>query len=214
MKRHLLHAVVGSVALVVCLALSPSPANAQGFFGGNQGGILNDPFSFYYAFYLPNQQLQALRPTPNDTINQAMVSRQYYAQNERMALTNPISPYSDQGNDPLRPYSRQGQERMARPHIFVSDPSNLDGSGPSLYFNRGVNKYHPRARLGRGPNANVNSVALGRASKYTSASRAGTRGGGGMGGGMGGMGGMGGGMGGMGGGMGGMGGGMGGMGMM
>jgi hypothetical protein len=199
MRRHRLRAVGGSIAFVICLAFAPSPVKAQGLFGGapGQGGILNDPFSFYYAFYLPNQQMQALRPTPMDSVNQAMMARQYFAQTERTALTNPISPFGDQGYDPLRPYSKQGQERAARPYLFASDPSNSDGTGPSLYFNR-TGKYHPKLRTGRGPNANVNATALGRASKYTSGSRSGRGGGGGM---------MGGGM--MGGGMGGMGGGMG-----
>jgi len=217
MRRHRLHAVGGSIALFICLAFSPSPAKAQGFFGGGAGaggGIVSDPFAFYYAFYLPNQQMQALRPRPSDSIDQAMVARQYYAQMDRTPLTSPSSPYSDQMYDPLRPYSRQGQERVARPYVFTSDPSNSDGSGPSLYFNR-VGKYHPKLRIGKGPNANVNGSAMGRASRYLSGSRAG-RGGGGAGfGGMGmGGGGIGGGMGGgMGGAMGGMGG-MGGMGMM
>ena len=37
-----------------------------------------------------------MRPTPMDTINSAMVTRQYYAQNDRSGLYNPISPYADQ----------------------------------------------------------------------------------------------------------------------
>jgi hypothetical protein len=150
---------------------------------------------------LPNQQLQAMRSTPMDSINNAMVTRQYYAQNERRNLYNPISPYAEQNYDPLRPYSRQqGQERVARPYRYTQDPSNSHGTGPSLYYGRAAH-YFPGLREGRGRNANV----------YTRGGASRPRGGGGMGGGGMGGGGMGGG--GM-GGMGGMGGGMGGMGGM
>ena len=119
-----------------------------------------------------------------------------------VALYNPISPYGDQSYDPLHPYAGQNQERLARPFRFAQDPSNLDGSGPSLYYGRAAS-FFPGLRVGRGPNSNV----TGRTSRALSTPRA-LRPGGGGGGGMGGMGGMGGlgGMGGMGGGMGGMGG--------
>ncbi len=137
-----------------------------------------------------------------------MVTRQYYAQKDRRGLYNPISPYADQNYDPLHPYSRQqGAERAARPYRFAHDPSNLDGTGPSLYYGRAA-QYFPGLRPGRGRNANV--YTRGAASR-PSGNYTGRGGGAGMGGGMGGMGG---GMGGMGGGMGGMGGGMGGMGGM
>ena len=194
MGRHLLHAAGGFFVLVVCLTFLAGPAKAQaGGLGLGPGGILNDPFTFYYAFYLPNQQLQSMRSTPMDSINNAMVTRQYYAQNERRNLYNPISPYAEQNYDPLRPYSRQqGQERVARAQRFSQDPSNTQGTGPSLYYGRAA-QYFPGLRQGRGRNANV----------YTNGGASRPRGGGG-GGGMGGGGG--GGMGGMGGGMGGMGG--------
>jgi hypothetical protein len=194
MGRHLLRAAGGFFVLVVCLTSLSGQAKAQAGLGLGlgPGGILNDPFTFYYAFYLPNQQLQALRSTPMDSINSAMVTRQYYAQNERRNLYNPISPYAEQNYDPLRPYSRQqGQERVARAHRFSQDPSNTNGTGPSLYYGRAA-QYFPGLRQGRGRNANV----------YTKGGASRPRGGGGGGGG--GMGG--GGMGGMGGGMGGMGG--------
>jgi hypothetical protein len=156
---------------------------------------LNDPFTFYYSYYLPSQAAQAMRPTPLDTINAVTAQRQYYAATQRRALYNPISPYQQEEFDPLRPFSEQrGSERRAQPFRFVQDTSNSDGTGPSLYFGRAA-QYFPGLPSGRGPNANVSTP------------RRSTRRGGGMGmGGMG-MGGMG--MGGM--GMGGMG--MGGMGM-
>jgi len=189
MMRHLLRAGGVTFVLAICLLALPGQAKAQ------SNGVFDDPFAFYYAFYLPNQQLQALRPTPMDSINQAMVSRQYYAQNDRRALYNPITPYGSQDYDPLRPYSQQGQERIARPFRFAQDSSNADGSGPSLYYNRSA-QYFPglAGRDGRSKNANV----------YAGRRSSGGRSGMGRSGGMGGMGGMGGGM----GGMGGMGGGM------
>ena len=70
-------------------------------------------------------------------------------------LYNPISPYSDQNYDPLHPYSRQqGTERTARPYRYARDPSNADGTGPSLYYGR-AEAYFPGLRQGRGRNANV-----------------------------------------------------------
>ncbi len=108
MKRHLVHSVGAMLALVVCLSIFSGRAEAQTGVGtGIPGaGIFNDPFTFYYAIYLPNQQLQAMRPGPLDSVNDAMVSRQYYAQQSRRGLYDPISPYSDT-YDPLRPYSDQ-----------------------------------------------------------------------------------------------------------
>jgi len=144
------------------------------------GNIAADPFTFYYAYYLPNQQMQSLRPTPMDTINQAVVNRQYYAQTQKQSLYNPISPYAED-YDPLRPYSQQqGKERIAHPFRFVQNSSNSDGSGPALYYNR-ASQYFSGLRTGRGPNANV---APARGGRYGGMGR-------GMGGGMGGMGGMG-----------------------
>jgi hypothetical protein len=196
MIKRLACATSASIVLIVCLMCIPGRVNAQGFAGGGAGGeLIADPFLFYYAFYLPNQQLQSLRSTPLDSINNSMVARQYYAQNDRRGLYNPISPYADQSYDPLKPFAKQGQERVARPYRFALSPSNSDGGGPALYFNR-VGGYH-QMKEGRGRNANMATTRA--ANRLT-----GTRTGGG--GGMGGMGGMGGGMGGMGGGMGGMGG--------
>lgn len=129
----------------------PSTASAQ----VSIGDITADPFAFYYAFYLPNQQMQAMRPRPDDSINQAVQQRQYYAATQRQSLYNPISPYTDSEYDPLRPYSRQqGQERVARVQRFIQDPSNSNGSGPSLYYGR-ASQYFPGLRVGRGANANV-----------------------------------------------------------
>jgi hypothetical protein len=161
--------------------LAPSPAWAQAVATGlGLGDIASDPFTFYYAYYLPNQQIQALRPRAIDTINEAVQARQYYAQTQRQSLYNPISPFTE-AYDPLRPYSQQqGKERIAQPYRFVQNPSNADGSGPSLYYNRAA-QYFPGLRSARGPNANISRVGQ----------RGGRRGVSGMGG-MGGMGGIGG----------------------
>jgi hypothetical protein len=205
MVRHLKRATLALMVLSGSLVCLSSSVQAQGFTGGG-GDFLSDPFAFYYAVYLPNQQLQAMRPRPIDAINQAQVARQYYAQTDRRALVNPVSPYGDQTYDPLHPYAGQGQERVARPFRFSPDPSNSDGTGPSLYYGRAT-AYFPGLRAGRGPNANMSARG---GSRALGPNRILKGGGGGGGGGMGGMGGMGGGM----GGMGGMGGGMGGMGGM
>jgi hypothetical protein len=185
-----------AILFLSCLGvtLAPALARAQATTattpGVGLGNIAGDPFTFYYAYYLPNQQMQSLRPTPMDTINQVVADRQYYAQTQRQSLYNPISPYAED-YDPLRPYSQQqGKERIARPFRFAQNSSNTNGSGPALYYNRAA-QYFSGLRTGRGPNANVAVTRRG-GGRY-----------GGMGGGAGG--GMGGGMGGMGGGMGGMG---------
>jgi hypothetical protein len=165
--------------VVLAATLNPAAARAQATATGlGIGDITSDPFTFYYAYYLPNQQIQAMRPKPIDTINQAVQARQYYAATQRQSLYNPISPYTEE-YDPLRPYSQQqGRERVAQPYRFVQDPSNSDGSGPSLYYGR-ASQYYPGLRIGRGPNANIARIGQ-------------RRGGRGLGGGgMGGFGGMG-----------------------
>jgi len=162
------------------MTLAPALARAQATLpGAGLGNIAADPFTFYYAYYLPNQQMQSMRPTPMDTINQSVVDRQYYAQTQRQSLYNPISPYAEE-YDPLRPYSRQqGNERIARPFHFAQSSSNSDGSGPALYYNR-ASQYFQGMRPGHGPNKNVATTRRGR--------MGGGGGMGGMGGGMGGMG--------------------------
>jgi hypothetical protein len=188
---------ISLIALGVCLDFFSSRAEAQGLLGGQ--GILDDPFLFYYAFYLPDQQQRALRATPMDTLNQAVAERQFWARTNLRSVTNPVSPYAAQQDDPLRPYSRQqGGERIGRPYVFSQNPSNADGSGPSLYYGRAA-QYFPGLREGHGRNANV----------YVRRARGGRPGAGlagGMGGGTPGMGGVGGmgmpNLGGMGGGMG------------
>jgi hypothetical protein len=153
-----------AAAVGFALVMTPAPAGAQTNAATAVSGLNNitsDPFLFYYAFYLPNQQIQAMRPTPSDTINQAVINRQYYAQTQRQSLYNPVSPYAEE-YDPLRPYTqKQGGERLARPYRFTQNSSNSDGSGPQLYYNRAA-QYFTGLRTGRGPNANVARVRTGR----------------------------------------------------
>ena len=78
MIRHLLRATLALIVLSGSLLCVPTSANAQGFMGGTGGGFLSDPFNFYYAFYLPNQQMQSMRPRPIDTLNQVVAARQDY----------------------------------------------------------------------------------------------------------------------------------------
>src|SRR5271157_3585052 len=186
MSRPMFRSTAFLFLISLGVALTPALARAQTTTtgGATLGNIVEgDPFTFYYAYYLPNQQMLSMRPTPMDTINQAVMDRQYYAQTQKQSLFNPISPYAED-YDPLRPYSRQqGNERVARPFRFVQNSSNSNGSGPALYYNRAA-QYFQGLRTGRGPNANVAPVRGGR---YGGGGR-----GGGMGGGMGmpGMGGM------------------------
>src|SRR5579875_2618204 len=140
MKLHLVPAVGLMLAMTACELLTAREAQAQTAAGVPGAAVFNDPFAFYYAIYLPNQQLQSLRPTPLDSVNEAMITRQYYTQANRRALYDPISPYAET-YDPLRPFSNQ-QERLARPYRFARSPSNSDGMGPSLYFNR-LGSYYP-----------------------------------------------------------------------
>ena len=189
MRRHLVHSVVAALAVFVGLAIPAGRAEAQTGVGaaggiGNGLGVLNDPFAFYYAIYLPNQQLQSMRPAPLEAVNDAMVSRQYYAQQSRRNLYDPISPYSDTVN-PLRPYSGQ-QERAARPARFSRDPSNMGGMGPALYYNR-VAQYYPdlAGRSTRNRNANVFRPTRGSVGRGGGGMGGGGMGGGGGGGGMG-----------------------------
>ena len=178
MKRHFVPAVGAMLVLLTVLAFPAGRAEAQTAAGGLPGaGLFTDPFSFYYAIYLPNQQLQSMRPTPLDSVNAAMVSRQYYAQNSRRSLYDPVSPYAET-YDPLRPYSNQ-QERLARPQRFQRTPSNIHG-GPALYFNR-IAQYYPDMANRPGRQANANTGGR-RGGSRAGGGGMGAAGGGGMGG--------------------------------
>ena len=116
---------------------------------------MSDPFIFYYAVYLPNQQLQAMRPNPMDTINSAIAGPAILRPDGSDGTSyNPISPYSEGNYDPLRPYSQQNTRAPCSTLSVRSERSNTRRSGPSLYYNRAA-AYFPGLRPGVGPNANV-----------------------------------------------------------
>src|SRR5689334_9719102 len=107
MRRQVFRSTATLFLIGLVTTFAPRPASAQVATGlGGIGDITSDPFTFYYAYYLPNQQIQAMRPKPIDEINQAVQNRQYYAQTQRRSLYNPVSPYTEGGADydPLRPY--------------------------------------------------------------------------------------------------------------
>ena len=146
---------MGLIVVSGSLLSVPTSANAFGFMGGTGGGFLSDPFNFYYAFYLPNQQMQSMRLEPSDTLNQVVAARQYYAQTDRRGSATPISrALATKLYDPLHPYSGQTQERRRPPVSIATDPSNADGQGPSLYYGR-ASAYFPGVRAGPPPNANA-----------------------------------------------------------
>ncbi len=81
MVRHLVRFAGSTFALVLVLSSLTGRVEAQTLGSGD----ITDPFAFYYAIYLPNQQLQSLRPGPLDAVDNAMVARQYFAQTQRRA---------------------------------------------------------------------------------------------------------------------------------
>ena len=120
-----------AILFLLAIGAASGTGHGPGPRPGGIGDITSDPFAFYYAYYLPNQQMQAMRPRPSDVINEAVQNRQYYAQTQRRSLYNPISPYAEGDYDPLRPYSQQqGKERVAAPFRFAQDTSNSDGTRP------------------------------------------------------------------------------------
>lgn len=152
--------VLGWVLALSVLTLAPAGnAWAQG------PGILSDPFSFYYGYYLPHQAAQAAQPRAIDPINQVVANRQYTAQTDRSQLYDPISPYGDEDADMFSPYGGGGGGRrggMTSPSGARSGQgvgygytaSNIAGNGPSLYYNRSA-RYFPSLKPGRGPNRNL-----------------------------------------------------------
>ena len=152
MVRHLLRTAGGSIVLVLCLISLPGQAFAQAGSAGLGGaGILNDPFTFYYAIYLPNQQLQSMRPTPMDSINNAMVTRQYYAQSDRRGLVQPdFSLRRPELRSASSLFSSTGYG-ASRQALSVRSRSIKPGRDrPSLYYGRAA-QYFPGLRDGQRP---------------------------------------------------------------
>ena len=166
---------------MVCLSALAGRAAAQAAAGTGlgtglgAGGIINDPFTFYYAIYLPNQQLQSMRPGPLDAVNDAMGSTAIL----RTAWIDDrfITPYRPTPTNTIRfiRILNRARNAIARTSRFMQDPSNANGAGPSLYFNR-AHEYFPdlASRQARRPNANT-------AGRRGGGPRSGRGGGGGMG---------------------------------
>lgn len=154
MKRPVLGWLIalGAFALV-----SPERAQAQ------LGGLMADPFSFYYGYYLPHQAAQAAQPRAIDSINQVVAQRQLTAQTDRSELFDPISPYNEEDSEMFSPYNGSGRGggrqapgvgRTAVQFGYGSVGSTRVGNGPVLYYNRTA-RYFPTLRTGRGPNQNL-----------------------------------------------------------
>jgi hypothetical protein len=145
--------ILGLAAAAAIVLLAPAD-RAQG------QGVLSDPFSFYYGYYLPHQASMAARPTPLDTINNVTAQRQYAAQTDRSALYDPISPYAEDEADPFRAYGGGGRRGGAggpprvQSFTYGKDNSNTRGEGPAMFYNRTA-RYFPTLRVGRGPNQNL-----------------------------------------------------------
>jgi hypothetical protein len=114
-----------------------------------------NPFTFYYGVYLPRQAALAAQPSVRDSIRQYSVERQYSAVTERAGLYDPAGPIGLEGYDPLQPFGSQAQRR-SRPRLSPGGIAslNLNGQGPSDYFNRTAS-FHPRLATGRSVNANI-----------------------------------------------------------
>lgn len=139
--------IVLGLALALVLGVGAMPARAQNV---NPGGFgdLSDPFTAYYSWYLPFQIQQAALPRPDDTIRAYSAARQQAALTERAGLYDPIGGLGV-GYDPMQSFGvAGGQSRRARtvPQGMVN--LNINGAGPTGYFNRSGTHY-PTLRTGR-----------------------------------------------------------------
>ena len=103
------------LAVAFGFSLLAPASQAQGF------GNFNDPFTFYYGFYLPHQAAIAAQPTPMDTINAVTAARQYNAPTNRTGMFDPVSPYG------------------------LDDPDIFGAGGPRS--GAGAGRVHPRDEL-------------------------------------------------------------------
>ena len=135
------------LAVAIGFSLLAPASQAQGL------GNFNDPFTFYYGFYLPHQAAIAAQPTPMDTLNAVTAERQFNAPTNRSGMFDPVSPY---GLDDPDIFSAGGSGGRGRgPAVSSPDmTSNARGTGPALYYNRTA-RYFPGMRTGRGPNSNM-----------------------------------------------------------
>src|SRR5690606_29500925 len=107
------------------------------FFGT---GNTNDPFFQYYGFYLPRQAALAAQPRPQDSINALAAARQYSALTERASLYDPIQPFGTY--DPNLLFGGRGGVQFGG---MATHGTNINGSGPSGYYNR-THTYFPGLR--------------------------------------------------------------------
>ena len=137
MVRHLVRV---ASAMLAGLPVGIDRSSGGTGVGRQYGGILNDPFSFYYAIYLPNQQFSRCvqgrwtrsitRWSPGNTSHRLSDGDCITRSHRTRTLTIPLT-------------RTRNRARNARPSIPVCpDPSNADGNGPSLYYNRVV-QYYP-----------------------------------------------------------------------
>ena len=171
MKRHFVHAVGATLAVLVCLSILRRPGGGPDRGGRRRRprrpGLFNDPFTFYYAIYLPNQQLQAMRPTPLDSSTTRWSPANTTPSRIDVASTirSRRTPTPTIRSDPIHQ-----QERLARPSRFSHDPSNLTAWGPRS-TSIGSPSTIPiwRAAATRNRNANVGRPARGRRSEVAAA---------------------------------------------
>ena len=120
------------LAVAFGFSLLAPASQAQGF------GNFNDPFTFYYGFYLPHQAAIAAQPTPMDTLNAVTAARQYNAPTNRTGMFDPVSPYGLEDPDIFGAGGRGRGQAMSTPSMN----SNARGTGPALYYNRTA-RYFP-----------------------------------------------------------------------
>jgi hypothetical protein len=136
------------VAALVALAVSSSaqPARAQVF-----SNNFDDPFFFYYGFYLPRQASLAMMPRPENTVNAMAAIRQQQTMTERAGLYDPVQPFGSVAFDPKRPFAERRAGRRFGGGVASAGVAN-NGTGPPRYYNR-TSAYFPGVRAGRGVNA-------------------------------------------------------------
>jgi len=140
------------IGLAVALGCSLSAPSSRAQISNN----FNDPFTFYYGYYLPHQAAIAAQPTPMDTLNAVTAARQFNAPTNRTGMFDPVTPYGADELDPFAPGAAGGKGR-AMGNYHPSMNSNARGTGPALYYNRTA-RYFPGMKTGRGPNMNISVI--------------------------------------------------------
>jgi len=138
------------IGLAVALGYSLMAPASQAQIGNG----INDPFTFYYGYYLPHQAAIAAQPSPMDTINAATAARQFTAPVNRSGVFDPVSPFGAEDQELFGPQGAGGGggkiASLSRPGMT----SNARGTGPALYYNRTA-RYYPSLRVGRYANHNL-----------------------------------------------------------